>query len=218
MNKKLKIEVIYGDLITFCCDALVNSANSSLLAGSGLCGAMHKVAGKELESECVALGKCEVGKCKITKAYNLSQNGVGWIIHAVSPRWLGGINHEEELLKLTYKSCLDMVIEYQNIYRKQMRPILDKYFSKEQLEVELLELDRYINSHPIKHIAFPAIGVGIYHFPLELSAKLVKEVFERETVRCGDLEKISIVCADENVYKIYHSIFTSDRDKRSGAN
>lgn len=95
------ITVVIGDIAQFSTDAIVNSANPSLLAGSGVSGAIHRAAGPELELACRAIGSCAVGDAVVTPAFKLPAK---WVIHAVGPRWLGGTRGEETLLFRCYES------------------------------------------------------------------------------------------------------------------
>jgi O-acetyl-ADP-ribose deacetylase (regulator of RNase III) len=160
-----RIEVVEGDITQLNVDAIVNAANSSLLGGGGVDGAIHRAAGPRLYDECRALGGCRTGDARITQGYDLPAR---FVIHTVGPVWAGGGQGEDDHLESCYQRSLQLAVE-----------------------------------NGVRSIAFPAIGTGVYRFPLERATDIAVRTVAAFLKADPSIERVIFATFGSTAYEAY---------------
>ncbi len=159
-----KIAIIQGDITQQKVDAIVNAANTSLLGGGGVDGAIHRAAGPELLTECRQLKGCATGEAKITKGYNLPAQ---WVIHTVGPIWQGGDRQEDELLARCYRSSLALAEQYE--IRSIAFPAISTgvygFPMERATRIAVTEVKKFLErATSVEQVIFVCFGESAYNF------------------------------------------------------
>lgn len=173
MSVRDRVEVVREDITTLRVDAIVNAANSSLLGGGGVDGAIHRAAGPGLLEECRKLNGCKTGEAKITGGYRLPARHV---IHTVGPIWHGGNQHEDELLASCYRNSLELAAHY-NLKTVAFPAISTGIYSfplDRATKIAVSEVKKFLEQHSsIEKVIFVCFGNEAYR----VYQDTVKEVF-----------------------------------------
>ena len=154
-----------GDITTLACDAIVNAANSSLLGGGGVDGAIHRAAGPELLAECRTLNGCPTGQAKITKGYKLPAK---WVIHTVGPVWHGGEKGEADLLRGCYENSLRLAVEHgcKSVAFPAISTGVYRYPLEQAAEIAVKTVADFLAKHPdgpaVTNVCFQEQAAQLY--------------------------------------------------------
>ena len=165
-----RIRLTRRDITTIECDAIVNAANSTLLGGGGVDGAIHRAAGPGLKDECRSIGGCPVGEARLTGAYNLPAKHV---IHTVGPLWVGGHRDEHMLLASCYRESMKLAAEngLRSIAFPNISTGVYRFPADQAAEIAVTEVTRFLSHHPepieIIFVLFTSENYMLYKKALE---------------------------------------------------
>lgn len=158
-----RIELVQGDITQLKVDVIVNAANTALLGGGGVDGAIHRAAGPKLLEACRTLGGCETGGAKLTKGYDLPAK---YVIHAVGPVWHGGTNQEDTLLSSCYQAALKLVETHQlkTIAFPAISCGIYRFPVDRAAEIALKQVCHFLDKNPtLKKVYFVCFSADVYH-------------------------------------------------------
>lgn len=165
-----RIQIVVGDITTLHVDAIVNAANTTLLGGGGVDGAIHRAAGKQLLEECKTLNGCKTGEAKITQGYNLPAKHV---IHTVGPVWNGGQYNEDALLKNCYVNSLMLALskKLQSVAFPAISTGVYRFPPKRAAEIAIEIVYTFLRKHEVPHqvmfVCFDETTAALYEAGLK---------------------------------------------------
>jgi O-acetyl-ADP-ribose deacetylase (regulator of RNase III) len=175
------VELMVGDISEQWIDAIVTAANSRLIGGGGVDGAIHKAAGPELLEVCKEIGGCGIGSAVCTPSFKLSKHGVKKIIHAVGPIWWGGKLYEEEFLRGAYQKSLELAEKEgcRSIAFPAISTGVYEYPVEQAAEISLRTVIEYLEkSIVVSHIRFVLFEKEIF----ETFAKTLIQLMEKQAI------------------------------------
>jgi O-acetyl-ADP-ribose deacetylase (regulator of RNase III) len=170
-----RIEIVAGDITKQQVDAIVNAANTSLLGGGGVDGAIHRAAGPDLLEETRKIGGCPTGEARVSKGYRLPAR---WVIHTVGPIWKGGNRSEEELLASCYRNSLEAAVKIgaRSIAFPSISTGAYGFPLERATEIALQETRTFLeNNQSIEKIVFVCFGEKAFNTYRELAGRIFGE-------------------------------------------
>lgn len=164
------LELVEGDITREQVDVIVNAANSSLLGGGGVDGAIHRAAGPQLLAECRTLGGCETGSAKITRGHNLPAK---FVIHAIGPVYRDGKHDEPALLGSAYRTCLELASQHNltSIAFPAISTGIYGYPMEQAARVAFRTIIDYLGEHPeitlVRYVLYDARALAVHERVLE---------------------------------------------------
>lgn len=158
---KDRIKVVEGDITKQEVDAVVNAANTSLLGGGGVDGAIHRAAGPELLAETRTLGGCPTGEARASKGYRLPAK---WVIHTVGPVWRGGIKNEDNLLASCYRNCFQLAerLKVKTIAFPSISTGVYHFPLERATEIALKETKKFLEGNDtVETVVFVCFGANV---------------------------------------------------------
>lgn len=164
VSKLAKFQVIQGDITQSHADAIVNAANTTLLGGGGVDGAIHRAAGPKLLAACIPLNECATGEAKVTPGFDLAAK---WVIHTPGPVWHGGMNGEADLLANSYRNSLELAAQKgcQTIDFPSISTGVYGYPLTQAAAVAVKVIGTWLAAHPkatVRLVAFDATTAAAY--------------------------------------------------------